>query len=225
MIDPWKWRGRGASDRTCDTRAKAEALYLVEPLMSQATREAGGSDARLLVGIACAILQKMVSVVFHQGGDVNNALEVIASWSLSVAEHTDLEAVRNELEKLLHKCGPEKKSLLMENSEAATVKLVRDLVSAALFLDPEWIALQAPEQSELFPRAGASTAYFICYHEAAEVQSRATRRPFREIQSVFTNGIIRPMLDAAENASAAELAAPASRGSSTNIEVSNQPTA
>ncbi|MDO8512005.1 MAG: hypothetical protein Q7S57_01930 [bacterium] len=160
--------------------------------MHKATECNSGVAANLLVRIACLVVQSVIREVKptnEQGLLV--VLDGVVEWSRVSESCEAFVAVGENLDDALFHCG---RKVADNSPEAVLSRMVEHIVSAALHLEPAWLARQSSDSASHWIMAGASTAHFYAYHEAAEVQSALTGKPFRCIQRPLTEQIIIPAL-------------------------------
>lgn len=184
-------------DNKLDSAARSEALVLLEPLMRNAVD--GSMEAIcLLVRIACLIAQRVVTDV-----DPSNRFELllvlqeVISWCGTTETCEDFLRVREQLDNLM-KVSEKKEDV--GTPEVRLAKMVKGILIATIHLEPAWLDKKPPDERALWVRAGASTVYMFCYHEAAETLIAIASEPkphFRCVQRQITEKIIRPVLASA----------------------------
>lgn len=172
---------RGRRDTVCDVRAKSRALEIVEPLMRLALDDVSGEAGKLLVGLACEILRRAVEIVApYNHKTLLEFLTSIKDWSKGVVEYPAILDAKKDWEAR----STEKLSALD--------LIVQQLFRAALYNDVGWVASQSTGDCDgVYRKAGITSAFLICYHEAAEIAAElCVGASFASIQNSFTDNLI-----------------------------------
>jgi len=160
--------------------------------MHEATERRSGDAANLLIRIACLVVQNVIKTVKPTNElDLFAVLDQVNAWSRVCESCEEYLVVGENLEGVLF---PHGKKPADNNPDAVLARMVERIAFAALHLEPAWVSKQSVDDASHWIMAGASTAHFYAYHEAAEVQSALTKQPFRCIQRPFTEQIIVPAL-------------------------------
>lgn len=154
---------------TLNRVAGAKAHELVEPLSKAARENPGGPEARQLVAIGCDVITHITEAIIGEDDPVvQEALEAARAWADGKGVTKKLEDMYiGSLIRLEYKYLPEdhqtRRLSAFESAKAEASNLLRSLVRASLYLEPEWLAraLERGDDGNYAPEGAAKVLHIV----------------------------------------------------------------